>query len=347
MRLVEEAELLRFYKKFPGLNFKSAEKFSTRSRVEQALTNISARYIYPIIDGIPVLLAEAAFDMSLSAQDIKTLDEKKKKVLDFYNAQGWVSSSAGNYEDAIIYEDLRPVSAAYILACHKRVCRHLPLRGKYLLDAASGAVQYDIYLSYSENFEYRICVDFSLLALKEAQKKLGKKGIYLLCDIAHLPLNDSVIDAFVSLNTIYHIPAEEQVRSVKELYRSLVENGKGVLVYDWFKHSSWMNISLLPFRSFVFIKNKTILGLKKLTGKNDQGGRLYFFAHRLEYLRRQLPPFELFVWRTVSVPFLKYYVHSWLFGKSFLEWLYRFEERDPEICGKNGEYPMLVFEKKF
>lgn len=311
----------------------------------EALVSESGNIVYPVIDGIPILLAGAALQRFPRSNGEGAFSKEKQKVLDFYDSLGWTSSEAGDYEDAVIYEDLRPVSSAYIAKCHDRINRHLPPKGKYLLDAACGAIQFPVYLSYSQNFEHRVCVDFSLLALKEARKKLGDKGIYILCDITHMPFRENVMDAFISLHTIYHIPASEQVKAVEELWRVLAPSGKGVVVYDWFKHSIWMNLALLPFRAFVYLKNRVVRSIQRLRGDDVRGGRLYFFAHRYDFLRKNLPPFRLYVWRSVSVPFLKYYVHRWLFGRRFLRWLYRMEERHPERCGEYGEYPMMVFQK--
>jgi hypothetical protein len=42
---------------------------------------------------------------------------------------------------------------------------------------------------------------------------------------------------------------------------------------------------------------------------------------------------------------MKVYVHGWLGGHRLLERLYRKEEKEPEVCGLKGEYPMFVFEK--
>lgn len=307
---------------------------------EEALISHNGQVLYPIIDGIPVLLQEAAMHHRSSFVNTTTIGKEKQKVRNFYNSHGWMSSDVGGYEDAAIYEDLRQVSSSYIAKCHERVRRHLPASGKYLLDAACGAIQFPAYLSYSQNFEYRVCVDFSFLALKEARKKLGEKGIYILCDITKMPLRDNVMDGFISLHTIYHIPAAEQVQAVEELHRVLALKGKGIIVYDWFKHSLWMNVALFPFRVFVFLKNRLSSALK-----NASGGRLYFHAHPYDFLKKNLPPFRLYVWRSVSVPFLKYYIHRALFGEAFLRWLYRCEEKHPQTCGRYGEYPMMVFEK--
>ncbi|HEY0680523.1 MAG TPA: class I SAM-dependent methyltransferase, partial [Chitinophagaceae bacterium] len=256
-----------------------------------------------------------------------------------------ITNEEGNYEDAVIFEDLRPFTQDYIKKCHNRVSRFLKPSGTYLLDAGSGALQFSDYLQYSENYKYRICVDFSFTALKECKKKLGDKALCVLADIAHLPIRDGVVDSFVSLNTVYHIPKDEQVIAIEELYRSLADGGKGVVVYEWFKHSPWMNFWMLPFRGVVFIKNRIMDSMARLAGKKAADRRLYFYAYDQAYFQKNLPPFKLKVWRTLSVHFMRYYLHSWLFGKRILDWVYNKEEKEPEVCGLKGEYPMLVFEK--
>jgi hypothetical protein len=94
-----------------------------------------------------------------------------------------------------------------------------------------------------------------------------------------------------------------------------------VVVYDWYKHSAWMNFYLLPFRGFVFIKNRLLGLLSKLLGKGEPAKRLYFYAHTYSYFRENLPPFKLAVWRSLSVPFMRYYIHPALFGKKILNWI--------------------------
>jgi hypothetical protein len=132
---------------------------------------------------------------------------------------------------------------------------------------------------------------------------------------------------------------------VKELYRLLKHGGKGVVVYEWFKHSAWMNFWMLPFRGVVFVKNRVMDSAAKLLGKKNAGRTLYYYSHNPRFFRDNLPPHRLRVWRSVSVHFMRYYLHPWLFGDKILNWIYKKEERDPEVCGAKGEYPMLVFEK--
>jgi len=74
------------------------------------------------------------------------------------------------------------------------VKEHLLPKGRYLLDVASGPIQYEEYLSYSQNYQYRICADISLQGLKKAQEKLKDKGLYVLCDMTCLPFNANAVD---------------------------------------------------------------------------------------------------------------------------------------------------------
>jgi SAM-dependent methyltransferase len=313
--------------------------------LEQGLIAVDDSYIYPIINEIVLLLKDLAV-VGPSGKIIEDLmSEDKKLVKNFYDARGWHANEAGDYEDAVIFEDLRDVSKDYLKKCHDRVSRFLNPSGKYLLDAASGALQFKDYLQYSANYTYRVCVDLSFQALSEVKKKLGNKALCVLCDMTNLPFKDGVMDGFVSLNTVYHIPKEEQATAIRELYRVLAPKAKGVVVYDWYKHSPWMNFWLLPFRGFVYIRNRVAGGFRKMSGAKDTGRLLYFHAHTYDYFKQQLPPFQLKVWRSVSVPFMRYYIHPWLFGRQVLHWLYSKEEKDPETCGLKGEYPMFVFEK--
>jgi ubiquinone/menaquinone biosynthesis C-methylase UbiE len=313
--------------------------------LEKGLVSVDQSFVYPILKDIVLLLK----DLALVGPHGKVLEdlmsEDKKLVKNFYDQRGWHANEAGDYEDAVIFEDLRAVSRDYLKKCHDRVARFLNPSGDYLLDAASGALQFSDYLQYSAQYKYRVCVDLSFQALSEVKRKLGSKAICVLCDMTNMPFMDGVMGGFVSLNTIYHIPKDEQATAIRELYRVLKPGGKGVVVYDWYRHSPWMNIGLLPFRGFVYLRNRTAEVFRKMSGSKDDGKMLYFYAHDYDYMKKNLPPFELKVWRSVSVPWMKVYIHPWLGGRKILENLYKREEREPEVCGLKGEYPMFVFEK--
>lgn len=345
LRILSSAELTQINQKASNNLLWQADGRAITDTIEKALITVDGSYIYPIVKGVVILLKDLAIIDSLHKIIDNTLSADKQLVKNFYDKKGWASDEKGNYEDAVIFEDLRPFAQEYIKKCHHRVRRFINPSGTYLLDAASGAIQFDDYLQYSDNYKYRVCVDFSMTALLECQKKLGDKGLYILADMTNMPFKDGVMESFISLNTIFHIPKDEQVTAIKELYRLLRNGGKGIVVYEWYKHSSWMNFWMLPFRGVIFIKNRVMDGTVRLFGKKHAGRILYFYAHNQEFFKNNLPPYELRVWRSLSVHFMRYYIHSWLFGKRILNWIYSKEEKAPEVCGYKGEYPMLVFEK--
>ncbi|MFN3794594.1 MAG: class I SAM-dependent methyltransferase [Chitinophagaceae bacterium] len=346
LRLLHLEEITDLNHKAARLQLWHANGTTFNTAVVDALISEDNQYVYPVIDGIVLLLKDLAVVDAPHKLLQEDLNSDKQLVRNFYDQQGWVSNAEGDYTDAVIYEDLRPVSAEYIQRCHERVKTNLLPSGEFLLDAASGAIQFDIYHSYAEQYTYRVCVDFSFRALKEAKQKIGRKGIFLLCDIANLPLRDNTMDGFISLNTIYHIPADEQIHAVHELYRSLKPGGKGVLVYEWFKYSSWMNLSLLPFRGINWLKNRFVDGLSNMFFHHKAPRQLYYFIHPPASFLAALPKHELKVWRSLSVPFMRYYIHDWLGGKTILNWIYQKEEHSPAECGRKGEYPMMVFTKQ-
>ena len=345
LRLLEAEEIERLNQKVSLGQVWQADGKAMTASVEKGLISTDGTYIYPIMKEIILLLKDLAIVDSQDKLIKDPINADKQLVQNFYDEKGWFADKAGNYEDAVIYEDLRDVSKDYLKRCHDRVNRFLNPSGKYMLDAASGALQFPDYLQYSFNYKYRVCVDFSFQALTEAKRKLGDKGLCVLCDMTNMPFKDEIIDGFVSLNTVYHIPKDEQVTAINELYRVLAPKGKGVVVYDWFKHSYWMNFWMLPFRSFVFVKNRVLDTFGKIFGRKGAERRLYFYAHTPEYFKQHLPPHQLKVWRSLSVHFMRYYIHPWLFGKQILNWVYKKEEKNPELYGLKGEYPMLVFEK--
>ncbi|MEQ1587515.1 MAG: methyltransferase domain-containing protein [Cyclobacteriaceae bacterium] len=319
---------------------------SLKEKIEDGLITLDTKYIYPIINGIILLLKDLAI-VDLPDKILgEGISKEKKLVKDFYDNRGWQTTEKGDYEDADIFEDLRPVSAEYLKKCHDRVSKHLKQSGEYMLDAASGALQYEDYLQYSANYSYRVCIDLSFRGLVECKRKLGAKAICILGDITKLPIKSNSMDGFISLNTIYHIPKDEQIQAIKELHRVLDLNCKGVVVYDWYKHSRWMNLTLLPFRAYEYFRQRLRRLFSRVNGKGEPTKMLYFYTHPYSYFVDNLPfKFELAVWRSVSVPFMKVYIHSWFFGKQILRWLYKQEELNPEKFGLNGEYPMMVFEK--
>ncbi len=281
--------------------------------------------------------------------------EVKQQVSAFYNQIGWKMENDGFYQNAR-YEDLRPVSREYIHKCHLRVNRYLHPDGKFLLDAGSGPVQWPEYLTYSQNYQYRVCLDISIVALEEARHRLGTKGLYVVSDVANLPFKSDVFDGLVSLHTLHHIPPAEQPDAYAGFVRVLKPERTGVVVNAWtspvlmarmawlIKLMDWVNgivNRFNPKRKVKLPEEKARPAASKPTGT--------FTQHITpEWLKVNLAgrvDFKIMVWRSASVRFLRTVIQPWLFGKLWLRWLYNQEEQEPEYYGENGQYPLIVISK--
>lgn len=283
----------------------------------------------------------------------------KQDVRQFYDQIGWSLVGEDLYQNAH-YEDLRPVSREYIHRCHMRVKRHLHQEGYILLDAGSGPIQYPQYLEYSRDYRYRLCADISITALREARKRIGDHGLFVVTDIANLPFKPGVFDGVVSLHTIHHLPEDEHLQAYTELYRVLAPQHSAVVVNGW-PSSKLMGIS----EPFIRLKKRLKSGLDRLSGRPHPAGTASADKKRLKSERKKSKgtftnrhdytwvkqvvggemPLEIRVWRSVSVRFLRTFIHPWLGGRYWLKLLYKLEERYPHYFGENGQYPLIVITK--
>ena len=271
----------------------------------------------------------------------------KQDVRRFYHEVCWQQVGEGVYQNAH-YEDLRPVSRDYIHNCHMRVLRHLNATGEYLLDAGSGPIQYPEYLAYSKGYQYRVCADISITALAEARARIGEHGLFVVADVAQLPFKADAFDGIVSLHTIHHLPQDEHVRAYRGLHRVLGPGGKAVVVNGW-------NMPLLGrilefpirIRKWLRRRRREMAG-ETLPRKLAEDTGTHVKKYDADWLHAQLDEhmsLDIFVWRSVSVMVLRFYMHAWLGGRFLLRGLYALEERFPRFFGRLGQYPMDVFRK--
>jgi ubiquinone/menaquinone biosynthesis C-methylase UbiE len=303
----------------------------------------------------------------------------KAEVRAFYNTIGWKQVENGIYQNAR-YEDLRPVSQAYIQGCHQRVPQHLAESGQFLLDAGSGPIQYEVYETFSEGYRYRVCADISDTALKEARNKIGDArsgghGLFVVADVANLPFRSEVFDGLVSMHTIHHLPLEEHSQAYGGLSRVLKSGRSGVIINGW---SS--SLIMDPFRALSKGRRRVYEAFKRMRAKSGAGsaktatgdGRpktgqnasspvpgpqspvnaapknTFVQKHNYAWFKRSIMPahdVEVRVWRTASVHFLKNYVFEGRAGRQLLTWLFKMEERFPHFFGRNGTYPLIVMKK--
>jgi ubiquinone/menaquinone biosynthesis C-methylase UbiE len=297
--------------------------------------------------------------------------ETRQQVRKFYDQIGWQTVSAGMYQNAR-YEDLRLVSREYIHRCHLRVGRHLNPGGDYLLDAGSGPIQYPEYLTYSQGYKYRVCADISIQALKEARKRIGDHGLYVVSDVTFLPFKAGVFDGEVSLHTLHHLPLDDQPRAYDEIYRVLAHNRSAVVVNGWSQsplmdRTRWL-INLMDNAWSVYSrlrKKKPGMpsepgeglddsSIHQSTGGNQPESKpekpigTYVKKMDAPALKKELTgkmPFEIRVWRSVDVHFLRAVIHPILGGRLWLRLLFWLEERFPHYLGEKGQYPLIIIRK--
>jgi len=271
----------------------------------------------------------------------------KQQVQDFYNRVGWQQVSEGTYQNAT-YEDLRPVARTYIHNCHLRVMRHLSSHGKLLLDAGSGPIQYPEYLEYSRGYQRRVCLDISSVALREARQRIGVHGLFVVGDIANLPFKTDAFDGLVSLHTIHHLPVDEHAQAYLELERVLAAGKTGVVV------NGWDLPPLTVLQNFLIRVVESLRG--KSSSRDQQPSTTSQKSDRGTFVRKHTPAWlkeevgtqitvEIWCWRSLSVRFMRTFIHARLGGRTWLRLLNWFEERFPRFFGMNGQYPLIVLRK--
>ena len=273
------------------------------------------------------------------------MENTKQQVREFYDQIGWSQVGEGLYQNAR-YEDLRPVSRDYIHNCHLRVNRHLAPRGDFLLDAGSGPVQWPEYLTYSENYRFRVCADISITALKEAHKRLGDKGLVVVADIANLPFKPETFDGAVSMHTIHHLPLTEHKRAYLELTRVLKTGRSAAIINGW--HNPLLMRMAEPFIALGrALSGRSAKQKKNWAEEDDQAGT---FVEKMtpRWLKNELNGavnFQIYPWRSLSPRFMRWFVRPKLGGKTFLKFVFWLEERFPRFFGENGQYPLIVIRK--
>jgi ubiquinone/menaquinone biosynthesis C-methylase UbiE len=294
-----------------------------------------------------------------------TESEVKQRVRQFYDQVGWQVVSDGVYQNAR-YEDLRPVSQEYIHRCHLRVRRFLRQTGRYLLDAGSGPVQYAEYLTYSEGYRWRVCVDISIVALKEARRRIGDHGLFVVADVANLPFMSEPFEGVVSLHTLHHLPLDEQARGYTELYRVLYSGCTAVVVNGWtdsplMQRMEWLVRGMERLGALAGrirgknARNKNMkvsspsMGTKSAPARETNPSGTFINKLDPAWLRQNIGGqirYDLYPWRSVSVRFLRAVIHEITGGRLWLRLLFWLEERFPRFFAEKGQYPLVILYKK-
>lgn len=323
--------------------------FKNLGEIKSGLLDTSKQYFYPVFNDIIILHKHYALYLGKGAGQQTGLSHNKQRVFDYYNQINYrVQDELQVYNDTGKWVDYRDISSAYIKKSFTRSANHLPATGKYLLDIASGPIGLPEYMNLGKGYEWRICVDISVNALLQAKRNIEHnkgKAVFICGDITNIPIKDRVCDAVLSQHTLYHVPKNDQLQAVNEMYRVAKPNSKIVIIYCWFYHSWLMNLGLNVVQLYRIARH--------LTGKFyvrffNSKPRLYFYTHSPAWFKTSFKfskQIEFYCWRSTNKYFLTMYVHRLLGGKYLLNKLQYWEEKHNKFLGKYGEYPAIVITK--
>jgi SAM-dependent methyltransferase len=266
-------------------------------------------------------------------------NDAEKIVAKFYNEGGWEVTN-GVTTDAEKFEDLREVARDYVSKCRLRVLRHVPTQGQYLLDMASGPIQYDEYLEYSRNFAKRFCVDLSSSALAQARAKIGDHGVFLHGSFFDLEFKKDFFDCAISLHTIYHMESSLQEAAVRKLIDITKPGHPIIIVY------SNPDTFIAVLRSAL----RRSVGRQESPGRRTErtAGDLYFFPHAVGWWQRfeDVANVRMYPWRSFGTPAQKAIFRNNFIGKWMFTLLFALEESFPVFFVRHFQYPMIVLTKK-
>lgn len=346
LRPVLPEQLSKFNERIAQQDLFHTDGSAVPEPLHEALISEDEQYVYPIVDGrIAVLLESLGIVTNTQNASVQRLDAEKKIVMDFYDEFGWKKNEDDLFEDTAAFEDRRTIAADYWSRCHLRVNRYLP-NGQYILDVASGAIPNDEFFTYSDHFQVRICMDFSLLAMQQAVRRMNGQGVFILGDMTNMPLVDACLDAIVSLNTVYHIPRAEQTQAVAESYRLLKPGGKAVIIYSW-KDAPLMYWTMRGWRALLrLVKRRKQIA----SGSPAAPSRPELFMHQQTYrwyARELRRPFhaQLRVYSALTRSFSNTFIREKTMGRQLSKLIYQLENLFPRFFGRYGQYPIFVVNK--
>ena len=298
---------------------------------------------YPVVDGIVRLQPTDRVAAGTQA----AIDTRKAGVQAFYDQVGWQQADDGAFEDDARFEDTRPISAGYLSRCRLRLLRHLPASGEFLLDCASGPIAFDEYRTYSAGFQRRICVDLSEVALRAARRRLGNAGVYVLADATALPFADGSMDAVISLNTLFHVPAEQQEAAMREFVRVARPAAPVLVAYSWGESASLSRALLGAARGLAGLLRRGTARAPAATEAAPGEPVLYFHAHGRDWFEHLRLPASLQIasWKSLSVGVLRTYVRGPVSAGVLLSLASVLETLMPALMGRIGQQPLLVLHK--
>jgi uncharacterized protein YbaR (Trm112 family) len=229
---------------------------------------------YPVVDGIPVLLAGGE-------------DEVSRTVSAFYE-RAWKQTAENRLVARVAHDDLSTLGQRYVRGTEARFCGELREGGgrrRFFLDAACGAFPRK---PFGAGYTYHVCLDFTLEALFEARRALGDRAICVCGSLLRAPLRDGLADGILASHCIYHIDQALQGVAARELLRVLAPAGKLLMFYanPDNVHSRLLELRRLRPLKALLTWAKRRAPLPPLV--TEQGPTIYCYLHSIDHMRREL-----------------------------------------------------------
>ena len=140
-----------------------------KSNVEGVFKNESMAFMYPVLNGIILLLDCYAIDCNTGQKVKVTMQPDRERVFDYYNEISFILLNRDTvYGDSLKFLDYREITKAYLSNSFRKVGEYIPKKGYLYVDVGSGPIGLPEYIELSKNYDYRVCVDLSINALYQA-----------------------------------------------------------------------------------------------------------------------------------------------------------------------------------
>ncbi|MEZ5861310.1 MAG: class I SAM-dependent methyltransferase [Geminicoccaceae bacterium] len=270
--------------------------------------------------------------------DVRPKDAVGDSVRHWYDEHGWQrDAGTGLYNDTATFSGAGTGSAGAALyeAQSYRDLNGGFGTGRLFLDAASGPIAHAEYVPWSAGYKHRVCIDLSIVALREARARVGAHGIFINGDLTALPLRDGSIDGGVSAYTIQHIDSRQQLAALRELVRVLAPGGSFCIITGIEP----------PLRRWAFTLLRPLL--RKHTYKHKQRVEaLYYHAQTPAWWRSTLQGLGV-QGELHTLRMLRMNEYKLLFGDSIrpVHWLRRIERACPRLTLALAESAVVLVTK--
>jgi SAM-dependent methyltransferase len=252
----------------------------------------------------------------------------------FYDNFGWKRDpSGGRTLGERAHEDLSKPVQEYMESAEARFLDTFREGGNVFLDAACGA---EPRMPFGSAFARHLCVDLSLVGLKEARHSLGDRGLYVLADLAALPFRDGTLDGVLASHCLYHVDKNQQPAVVQELAR-VTRPGKPILIFYSHKKNLMTALEKIAVMLQRLFSGKHRIPHQIPPGEEPAPPPIYFERLPLPSLLRGIPAADIHSLRIFSTLETRFLARIRLLRPALLlaAWL---ESRFPRLMVYAGPY---------